>query len=218
MIDFFELEKKCKAKKRKKLIKYIFFIVLFLILLGIIFYNFSLKEKSIKHKDIKIIKQQNHKIQDTNITKQTLVKDVNKTKEIKDINISKTIKNIEPNLTIEIDFNNIINIKQKEIKNKPIKKTVKKQQTSLIQDETITFDKALFKASTYYDNHQYQKSMKWCRIASKIDNTDERVWKLYALNYDKIGQKDTAIKIIKTYLEYKKSNDLEKLLKRLQND
>lgn len=98
---------------------------------------------------------------------------------------------------------------------KKVVKTIQKPK-SILQDETISFDKAIKLAQLYYNNADYENSIKWCKMASKIDNNDEQVWKLYALNLEKIGQKQKSIKVLKTYLKYKPSLELKYLLERLE--
>jgi len=208
MNDFFELEKKCKQLKLKKLFKYLsIFISIIITFLGILWiYN--------NYKNIK--PQQNIQkpkiiIKEKNITK-IVVKKIYIEK-----NITKPIPKA-PTLDLNIDLQNIKEIKPK-TPQKPEKKPIQTKQIvkkSIIQNETLTFEKALTLAKKYYENEDYQSSIKWCKLASKIDNNDERVWKLYALNLEKTGQRQKAIKVLKTYLKYKNSIELKYLLQRLE--
>jgi len=239
MYDFFELEKKCKQLKRKKIIKItsIFSIIILFLILSFFIFQYFTQSKQI-HKQPQHIKQ--HKItppiskkieHNTTIEKKPIhihkktLKPMIKEKKVNKITIKKT-----PMLNIQIDLNSIkeLNItkkttnktnkieKPKKIKeNKKIEKPII-QHKNILQNETISFDKAIKLAELYYNNADYQNSIKWCKIASKIDNSDAKVWKLYALNLEKIGQKQKAIKVLKTYLEYKDSLDLKYLLQRLE--
>jgi len=164
----------------------------------------KIKEKNITKTDKKIDNPKKEK----NVTIQKIIKEKNITKPI-----------IQPVLELKIDFDNIKPLEtNKAIIQNP--KTLKqvKHKSSIVQNETITFLKALTLAKKYYENADYENSIKWCKLASKIDNNDERIWKLYALNLEKIGQKEKAIKVLKTYLKYKNSLDLKYLLQRLENE
>ena len=136
---------------------------------------------------------------------------------------------VEPTLKLDINFSNIDNNvdkpQSKEIKKKTQQQKQKKVVTtstqtktkkSIIQDETITFDKAYILAKSYYDSEDYVTSMKWCKIAAQLNNSDERVWELYALNLENTNQKEKAIQVLKTYLKYKDSLRLKYLLQRLE--
>jgi len=226
MIDFFELEHRCKKLKRKKFIKFFTILILIFTLIGAIIY--FLKQPKIQKSPQKEIKTK-----DINHTKPKIIPKKEKPVVIiKKIIIEKNVTPIQkpkpaPMLNVNIDFQNIndINITKKPSIQKPKQKPISiqtqthnikpKQKISVIQEETITFKKAFVLAKQYYENGDYQNSIKWCKIASKIDNTDERIWKLYALNLVKIGKKDKAIKILKTYLEFRDSTELKYLLQRL---
>ena len=167
----------------------------------------KIKEKNITKTEKKIDNPQKPK-KEKNITIQKIIKEKNITKPI-----------IQPVLKLKIDFNNIQPLKDnKTIIQKPKPQTQIKNKTSILQNETITFNKALTLAKKYYENADYENSIKWCKLASKIDNNDERIWKLYALNLEKTNQKEKAIKVLKTYLKYKNSLDLKYLLQRLENE
>jgi len=212
MIDFFELEKKCKTLQTKKIIKYSTIILIpILLLITIIFYT---QTKTSQPKQI--IKKEHKK---TTI-KQT--KPITKPQPKKPI-LQQKKQIIEHTLDIDIDLNKIKNITpnkpKKENKKTTIKQTksITKPQSKkpILQQETISFAKAIKLAEIYYNNSDYKNSMKWCKLASKIDNNNEKVWKLYALNLEKTNQKEKAIKILKTYLKYKDSIELRYLLQRL---
>lgn len=191
MVDFFELEKRCKKIRQKKIFKIVVIIFFVIIAVSLICVN-TLTPKKI----------------DKNTSYPKAIAKIDK-------NISRPI----PILKIDIDFNNIpttsSSIPPKKVIKKEQNKTIIKEKLSILQSEALTFTKALKLAQLYYNNGDYQNSIKWCKLASKIDNNDERIWKLYALNLEKIGQKDKAIKVLKTYLKYKNSIELKYLLQRL---
>ena len=239
MDNFFELEKKCKKLKRKKFIKisiYIVLIIITIIALLQLYKKPKITTKHIQNQTIDIktkIKKSEKKPKETNkslqinnsieINKSNSI-EINKSKKIttkektsikhtKEINksIKKSI-NI-PTLSIQLDLTSIKSQKPK-TQNKKLQK-LKKENKPLFKSENISFLKAIQLAKTYYDNEDYKNAIKWCKIASNIDNEDERVWKYYALSLEKIGQKQKAIKILKTYLKYKNSIELKYILQRL---
>ena len=125
--------------------------------------------------------------------------------------IKKIVKKI-PVLSLQIDMNNLNSSNSTTKQSKPLTQGC----VTSIKTEEIKFDKALDLAQLYFDTKDYENSIKWCKIASKLNNKDERVWKLYALNLDRIGDTEKAIHILKTYLKYKNSLDLQYLLQRLE--
>lgn len=199
----------------------------------------TLHKKVIEQNITKKIKIKQNITKEQNITKKIVIPkkvikkeelNVTKCQIIIKKQIEKTPKKVPvPVIDIDINFSNIKNIenktqpKQKKIveKKEPKKEekkveVVKEKKKSLIKDETITFKKAYILAKSYYDSEDYVSSMKWCKIASKINNKDERIWELYALNLENTNQKEKAIKVLKTYLKYKKSLRLKYLLQRLE--
>ena len=199
-------------------------------------------ETNIKPKITKIISKK--EINNTKITqpKSTQKKDINNTKvkvkiisTKKEVNKTKTMQSKQkkeikkvPILEVKIDFNKITEPKiekkaiikkkvipkeQKKVEKKEIKKSKPKK---IIKNENISFEKAFKLATLYYNNGDYQNSMKWCKMASKIDSQNPAIWKLYALNLDKIGQTKKAIEVLQTYLKYKDSLELRYLLQRLK--
>ena len=243
MVDFVELEKKCKQLQRKKMIKLI--ILIFVIILasllvyvliklskGVTVIDPVISQKVVIKKDVTSKKEKNisvlpiKKVKKIEKNISTLPKPI---KIIKEKNISKHLVPM-PILDIKIDFDNIKVLKEPK-KLQPKSKPKKQEQNhskqphtisikvptkvSVLESKDITFTKAIQLAELYYNNGDYKNSIKWCKIAAKIDNNVEKVWKLYALNLEKIGKKQKAIKILKTYLKYKDSLELKFLLQRL---
>ena len=224
MDEFLELEKKCKKLKIKKLLKYLILIILIIsLIIGLYLFIQSKAHKSyiqenktiIKITKIKPVKKETNKTLKIKIIESKKIKEKNKTiikKVIKPIKIPEW--NVQFNLN-EINITKEIKIKSK-VKKEINKTIVKENPNQMFKSETITVDKALKLAKFYYNNDDYQTSMKWCKIASNIDNSNEKIWKLYALNLEKLNQKQKAIKVLKTYLKYKDSSELEFILQRLE--
>jgi len=208
MPDFYELERKYKKLQAKKILKILLLVLFGVFILGLIvgFMKYQPKLFNSQPPKTKVI------IKEKNITKVV----------VKKIYVEKNITKPEQNLSIDIDFNDIKNIKPKPKKISPkIKHIIKKQphtKTTIVdvKSEVITFKKAMVLANEYYDIGEYQNSIKWCKIAAKIDNENEKVWKLYALNLYKIGNTQKAIEILKTYLKYRDSQELRYLLQRFE--
>ena len=223
MDEFLELEKKCKKLQAKKIIKY--FMLLIIVSLSIGLYLFMQpKPKSYKAHKETIIK----------VKSKPIKKDINKTihkvieikkeepKKVKEVNktiIKKVVKPIkipEWNIEFKLDEINITTKVKTNTKIKEIKPKIIEKPKQIFKTQTITFDKALKLATFYYNNDDYESSIKWCKIASNIDNSNEEIWKLYALNLEKLNQKQKAIKVLKTYLKYKESPELQFILQRLE--
>ena len=217
MVDFFELEKRCKKIRQKKIFKIVVIIFFVIIAVSLICVN-TLTPKKID-KNTSYPKATAKIDKNTSYPKATAKIDKNTSHPKAIAKIDKNISRPIPILKIDIDFNNIpttsSSIPPKKVIKKEQNKTIIKEKLSILQSEALTFTKALKLAQLYYNNGDYQNSIKWCKLASKIDNNDERIWKLYALNLEKIGQKDKAIKVLKTYLKYKNSIELKYLLQRL---
>ena len=130
----------------------------------------------------------------------------------------KKMKNVvSPMLYIDIDLDNIPSSTSNTSNTSTIKSTIKQDtQPKLLQTQNITFKKAIKLTQLYYNNSDYKNSIKWAKIASNINNEDERVWKYYALSLEQLGQKEQAIYILKTYLKYKNSIELKYILQRLE--
>jgi tetratricopeptide (TPR) repeat protein len=123
---------------------------------------------------------------------------------------------------------NSINVKEdkKEDKNLVVKKqsiNKKKEKTESKNIEkvrltttSLTLQTVLAKIKKYYENGDYDDAINWCKIGSKINNKNDDIWSYYALSLYKRGEKEKAIKVLKTYLKYRKSQKIEKIIKRLK--
>ena len=269
MVDFFELEKRCKKLQQKKLIKQTIIFLFFIVVIAVISYFVinSSQPTTKSHHHIQKIDKTQHKPQKTqqkekNISKpkpalviekpkpkQKLEQNLSKTITIKPIKTSKekqvTEKNISkqtiipqktkiikpiqkttpkkefnistiPVLTLKIDFNNLSPTPKKVSKQKTIQNSTKKVYSSGLVSEELTFPKAMKLSKIYYTNGDYQNSLKWCKLAAQIDNNDEDLQNLFALNLVKLNKKNEAIKRIKNYLKNHNSIKLKYLLQRLE--
>ena len=249
MVDFFELEAKCKKLKREKSLKKTIVLSVGVVFVGIIVGSIwqisdNKQVETLKpmmdlstQDDVKIKEEQKIELKKPVVVQQPVV--VQKKSVVVEKKVLPKKETNEPMLNVNIDFNEIdtkpkkkvvtpTNVEEiKDVEN--VKKVVEQKEKvvekeiipskiskSIIQDEEITFEKAYKYAQKDYDNGDYQSSIKWCKIASKINNTDDKIWELYALNLEKLHQKNKAIRVLKTYLDYKEVKKLRELLKRLE--
>jgi len=221
MIDFFELEKKCKKIKNKKFVKIIVVLTFLSLLIGAFFVlNTTSKQKNTKttstttQNKTQIKSQIKSQIKKQAKTSKKLTKAPTK-------NQTKT-KPLTPTIGVNIDFSSIPTKietkKQKTSQTNQNSKTTKNipNQPKLIISNSTSFEYAFNLAQNYYKQKNYKQSILWCKRASAIDNTNEKLWKLYALNLLAVGQKQKAIKVLKTYLKYKNSIDIQYLLQRIE--
>ena len=243
MINFYELEKRCKKLQQKRLKKRILIVLLLVVVVAIIswlFINQTTKhqeKKEVKKEHKKVIKTEKiektekteKKIKEEKSEKVEKIKKIEKPKQIKkeeNKTINKTIKQEIPIISYTLNLNNIkeVNLstkqllKGKENNKKENNKTVIKEEknSNSIKTKNLTFDEALNSANLYYQNGNYKETIKWCKIASSLNNENEEVWKLYSLSLERLGNREKAIKVLKTYLKYKNSTELKLILERLE--
>ncbi len=217
MVDFFELEKKCKKIKNKKLLKIIVVLTFLSLLIGAFFVlNTTSKQKNIKTTSTTIQNKKQTKIQTKKQTK------TNKELIKAPVKSHTKTKPLTPTIGVNIDFSSIpTKIETKKQKTSQTNQSSKKtknipNQPKLIISNSTSFEYAFNLAQNYYKQKNYKQSILWCKRASAIDNTNEKLWKLYALNLLAMGQKQKAIKVLKTYLKYKNSIDIQYLLQRIE--
>jgi tetratricopeptide (TPR) repeat protein len=259
MVDFFELEQKCKKFQRKRVVKLI--IATIVGVGGGAIIGLYLTDKKTEKRELKqVVKKESfkkeHKVVSKKIEK-VVVKEKNETKkELKQVTknevkneVKKEIKNrivvkkreqknsekndsikkekndsstkLEiPILKVDIDFDKIeskesVENSKKEVKKEEVVEQNKKRDSKILQTTPVSFEKAMKLIVLYYENGDYENSMKWCKIASKIDNYNENVWYYYGLNLEKVGKKEKAIQVLTTYLKYQNSKKIRFLLQRL---
>ena len=77
-----------------------------------------------------------------------------------------------------------------------------------------TYSLAIKISQRYFEKKDFKNSLKWAKIANGIDNEDEKSWMLYARSLYNLGDKKSAIEILKVFLQYKNSTDAKILLER----
>jgi tetratricopeptide (TPR) repeat protein len=242
MVNFYDLEKRCKKLQRKRVQKVIFYLLLLTIVIGgialFLFQKSGNKqiikntqkvhiksEKKIEKQQTKAVKQVTQLKKPKSVEKKDKVVTVVKTKKIEkkettEKQNSPKIKMI--NYIIEMENIGEINfstpqVAKNETKNREQNETKNRKKVNhYIQTKNLTFEKALNSAELYYNNGNYKQTIKWCKIASSIDNENEEIWKLYALSLERMGDRKKAIKVLKTYLKYRKSTELKLILERLE--
>jgi len=239
MINFYELEKRCKKLQQKRLKKRILIVLLLVIVVGMVSWLFinqinkHQEKKEIKKEHKKVIKTAEikktekiekieKKIKEEKSEKVKKIEKIEKPKQLKKEE-NKTIKQEIPIISYTLNLNNIkevnLSIKQVQVlQGKENNKTVTKEEKNpnSIKTKNLTFDEALNSANLYYKNGNYKETIKWCKIASSLNNENEEVWKLYSLSLERLGNRNKAIKVLKTYLKYKNSTELKLILERLE--
>lgn len=68
-------------------------------------------------------------------------------------------------------------------------------------------DDSLFLAKSYFNRGEYKKAEYWALQTNKVDNNIEESWLIFAQSREKLGYKQDAIKVLRSYI--KRSNSLE---------
>ena len=79
-------------------------------------------------------------------------------------------------------------------------------------------DDSLFLARSYYKKGNYQKSEHWALETNKIDPNIEESILLFVKSKVKLGRKNEAISILKSYLKKSNSQEARNLLYRIENN
>lgn len=77
---------------------------------------------------------------------------------------------------------------------------------------------ALATAKKYFAQGNYEESLKWAKKANKLDQKKEEAWELYARSLYRMGDKESAMKILKFYLRFQNSPKIEELLHQWENE
>ena len=82
--------------------------------------------------------------------------------------------------------------------------------------ETADPDDALFLANTYFNKGEFKKAEYWALQANKIDDTIEESWILFAESKIANGQKEEAVKVLKSYIQKSDSQTARSLLEKIE--
>jgi len=231
-----ELEKLYYRKKYIKLIQVIFLIIILVSISLLLFNKFN--NHSTKSKNIKVIKKELNK---TNENNKTIHKTSNKIKQKTFPNKIKklTLYPIFPDITKITKENNISkklekNVttpkkKEKEkklpkiVEKKPEIKIIVKQQkedlNGLIKLYKINhkYDTAMKIARIYFSKKDYANSIKWAKVANKIDPENDASWYLFSKSLLQLGNRKKAKEVLVVYLNtYGTSEKIEKLLRSIK--
>jgi len=215
---FEELEKRCKSIKRRKIIKYVLFIIIFILGCSAIFIIKSYVNKNGQTKIKRMVSV-------TKVIKKVAPKQDSFSLKLEPvINIPKVIE--QPKKTVikqkqkeqkRVKLDNVIkdnNIQKKQIK--PILKIITKdadEETVLLKNYSVNkdFTSVLKLANYYYNNKDYKKALYWAKNANKLDSSKDDSWIIYAKSKYALGQKKDAIDSLETFLNIfysKKANSL----------
>lgn len=76
---------------------------------------------------------------------------------------------------------------------------------------------AIYIAKQYYFDNDYKQAGIWAKRANQLDRNEEEAWLLYAKSVYALDNKEKAVRILKIYLQYKKSSKAEFLLSEWNN-
>jgi len=79
-------------------------------------------------------------------------------------------------------------------------------------------DDSLFLARSYYKKENYKKSEYWALQTNKIDSNIEESILIFVKSKTKLGRKNEAISILKSYLKKSNSQEARNLLYRIENN
>jgi len=206
-MTFLELEKKCKERRLKRRLL-IFFVVVLSLGAGVYIF------KTVKNPTKKVVKNSKSLVKKEKKEKKqvALIKKPLKTvKEMKN-NIKEKAKKrvLLPDLNFSLPKENKRIIK-KEI-------SVKKQESSnKFLDSKIlpSYETCIKLAKSFYEKKDYENALKWAKNANIQNNKREDSWIITAMSLYNMGKKKEAIKVLKIYYNYNKSEKIKKLLKDL---
>jgi tetratricopeptide (TPR) repeat protein len=98
----------------------------------------------------------------------------------------------------------------------PVDKSVLENVIERFKKDKDPYD-SLFLASTYYSNGEYAKAHDWAVETNKIANINES-WMVLAKAKYKLGKKEEALELLKSFLKTQDSKEAERLMKKIQKD
>ncbi len=212
--SFEELERKYRKLWIKKFIK----ISLFIIIIG--FISFFVLEFFNKHKIIPTISKNKEEIEkkqtpslklSPKIDLEELKPIIEKKEKIKAMKITPPSK--EEEMPKEIFKRKTKKIEKSKLNTIEIKdeKTLKKN--FLLYGD---YQSAISLSKLFFEQKKYNKAIKWAIKATKYAPGKDEPWIIYAKSKERLGQKELAIKALKTYLKNHSSKKAKKLLKTYQ--
>lgn len=82
--------------------------------------------------------------------------------------------------------------------------------------QTHDTDDSLFLAKSYFNRGEYKKAEYWALQTNKVDSSIEESWLLFAHAKAKLGQKNDAIKVLKSYIGKSNSLEARRLLEKIK--
>jgi len=82
--------------------------------------------------------------------------------------------------------------------------------------QTHDTDDSLFLARSYFNRGEFKKAEYWALQTNKVDNSIEESWLLFAHAKAKLGQKQDAIKVLKSYIAKTNSIEAKRLLEQIK--
>ncbi|OPA77974.1 hypothetical protein BFG04_03395 [Campylobacter pinnipediorum subsp. pinnipediorum] len=125
---------------------------------------------------------------------------------------------IPTNQSKEYTYNNKNNNKkfQIEIKNSETNDEEKILENNFYRTNDIRY--AIQLAKYFLKNKEYEKALKWSLNANEIDNSNEDSWSIFAIAKYKLDQKSDALKVLKSYNKSKNSENINKLINKIESD
>lgn len=165
-----------------------------------------------------------------NVKQSVLVDDALDTLEVKESMINVVDKVVQKPLNILVDIPVLDDI------NEPIQEDLhagnKKMHLEIIDSNSVTaykdvekrfleshdIDDALFLARSYYKKGNYEKAVYWALEINKLDEEMEEGLLIFVKSKAKMGRKNEAMSILKTYVKKSDSLEAKKLLYQIEND
>ncbi len=92
------------------------------------------------------------------------------------------------------------------------------QQLQKSFSQTPNFNIALLIARNYYTNKAYKKAIIWAKKANQFNKDDADSWLIYAKSLHALKQNKQAKQLLRIFLQYEYSDEVENLLKQWENE
>ncbi len=210
-MTFLELEKKCKERRLKRKIV-IFCILIFLISGAGIIYFFGFK--NVNNKSLNNVKSVNKTSNSTYKPKLNKIEIKKQKFEHSSTKVTKNQQILLPDLSFE--FPKTLKtlkqkLKQEKIKNK---NEISKKKSSFLNSGVLpSYKECIRLAKKFYNKKDYENALKWAKNANIQNNKKEDSWIITALSLYKMGKKEEAVKVLRIYYNYNKSEKIKKILK-----